>query len=191
MVHFFSFLGVGVLFLFFAFFIGVPTLLLSPSKFALFFTIGCCLVLSAFAALKGWRAQMAHMMARERLPFSAGESLLQQLAYYCVCGFIAWGQQHAGIGRVACFTGEAAPQAPGSWVCPTESCKASQQDSAAQGDHISTATHAVLQGFALRLPQRRVACAIVDGFVAVLPAGYNVPVQYCSSMRVDELSLEC
>jgi hypothetical protein len=72
MVHFFSFLGVGVLFLFFAFFIGVPTLLLSPSKFALFFTIGCCLVLSAFAALKGWRAQMAHMMARERLPFSAG-----------------------------------------------------------------------------------------------------------------------
>lgn len=72
MVHFFSFLGAGVLFLFFAFFIGLPTLLLSPSKFALFFTIGCCLVLSAFAALKGWRAQMQHMMARERLPFSAG-----------------------------------------------------------------------------------------------------------------------
>jgi hypothetical protein len=81
MVHFFSFLGVGVLFLFFAFFIGVPTLLLSPSKFALFFTIGCCLVLSAFAALKGWRAQMAHMMARERLPFSAGGcSSVQQCA---------------------------------------------------------------------------------------------------------------
>uniref|UniRef100_A0A383VCL2 Vesicle transport protein n=1 Tax=Tetradesmus obliquus TaxID=3088 RepID=A0A383VCL2_TETOB len=72
MVHFFSFLGVGVLFLFFAFFIGLPTLLLSPSKFALFFTIGCCLVLSAFAALKGWCAQMQHMMARERLLFSAG-----------------------------------------------------------------------------------------------------------------------
>eukprot|EP00882_Tetradesmus_deserticola_P020687 GHRQ01022351.1.p1 GENE.GHRQ01022351.1~~GHRQ01022351.1.p1 ORF type:complete len:240 (+),score=89.54 GHRQ01022351.1:175-894(+) len=72
MVHFFSFLGVGVLFLFLAFFIGLPTLLLSPSKFALFFTIGCCLVLSGFAALKGWRAQMQHMMARERLPFSAG-----------------------------------------------------------------------------------------------------------------------
>jgi hypothetical protein len=72
MINFFSFLGVGVLFLFFAFFIGLPTLLLSPSKFALFFTIGCCLVLSAFAALKGWRAQMQHMLARERLPFSAG-----------------------------------------------------------------------------------------------------------------------
>jgi hypothetical protein len=33
-----------------------------------------------------------------------------------------------GAGRVACFSGEAAPQAPASWVRPTRSCKASQQD---------------------------------------------------------------
>jgi hypothetical protein len=71
-VYFFSFMGAGVLFLFLAFFIGLPTLLLSPSKFALFFTIGCCMIMSGFAALKGWRSQMAHMMERERLPFSAG-----------------------------------------------------------------------------------------------------------------------
>eukprot|EP00878_Enallax_costatus_P037750 GHUV01042715.1.p1 GENE.GHUV01042715.1~~GHUV01042715.1.p1 ORF type:complete len:119 (-),score=30.74 GHUV01042715.1:469-825(-) len=77
LMHFFSFLAAGVLFLFLAFFIGLPALLLSPSKFALFFTIGCCLLLSAFAALKGWRAQMKHMLERERLPFSAG-ALAQQ-----------------------------------------------------------------------------------------------------------------
>jgi hypothetical protein len=34
--------------------------------------------------------------------------------------------QAPGIGRVACFTGEAAPQAPGSWVRPIESRMASQ-----------------------------------------------------------------
>eukprot|EP00879_Flechtneria_rotunda_P014986 GHRR01015659.1.p1 GENE.GHRR01015659.1~~GHRR01015659.1.p1 ORF type:complete len:189 (+),score=29.63 GHRR01015659.1:210-776(+) len=79
LVHFFSLLGVGVLFLILAFFVGLPTLLLSPSKFALFFTIGCCLVFSGFAALKGWRSQMKHMLQRERLPFSAGAFKEQQL----------------------------------------------------------------------------------------------------------------
>jgi hypothetical protein len=78
-VYFFSFLGGGVLFLFMAFFIGLPTLLLSPSKFALFFTLGCCFVMSGFASLKGWRSQMAHMLQRERLPFSAGG--------WCVCTY--------------------------------------------------------------------------------------------------------
>lgn len=72
LVHFGCLMGAGLLFLFFAVAIGLPTLLLSPSKFALFFSIGCCCVLSAFAALKGWRSQVAHMLARERLPFSAG-----------------------------------------------------------------------------------------------------------------------
>jgi len=78
MVYFFSFLGGGVLFLFMAFFIGLPTLLLSPSKFALFFTLGCCFVMSGFAALKGWRSQMSHMLQRERLPFSAGRAACLQ-----------------------------------------------------------------------------------------------------------------
>jgi hypothetical protein len=35
-----------------------------------------------------------------------------------------------GIGRVACFTGEAVPQAPGSWVRPAESCVVSQYNCA-------------------------------------------------------------
>ena len=64
--------GGGALFLFMAFFLFLPVLILSPSKFALSFTIGCCLIFSAFAALKGWRRQAAAMLARERLPFTAG-----------------------------------------------------------------------------------------------------------------------
>lgn len=86
LVYFFSFMGGGVLFLFMAFFIGLPTLLLSPSKFALFFTIGCCLIMSGFAALKGWRSQMAHMMQRERLPFSAGQWQVPCSCYASVLG---------------------------------------------------------------------------------------------------------
>ena len=55
--------GGGALFLFMAFFLFLPVLILSPSKFALSFTIGCCLIFSAFAALKGWRRQAAAMLA--------------------------------------------------------------------------------------------------------------------------------
>lgn len=96
MVYFFSFLGGGVLFLFMAFFIGLPTLLLSPSKFALFFTLGCCFVMSGFASLKGWRSQMAHMLQRERLPFSAG-------------GWCGWVGRAAAHGPQQCKLASRAP----------------------------------------------------------------------------------
>ncbi|KAI8467688.1 MAG: Got1/Sft2-like family-domain-containing protein [Monoraphidium minutum] len=72
LMYFFALLGGGMFFLFMAFFIFLPVIILAPSKFALAFTIGCCLVLSAFAALKGWRRQAALMLERERLPFTAG-----------------------------------------------------------------------------------------------------------------------
>lgn len=72
LIYFFSFLGGGLFFLFMAFFVFLPVIILAPSKFALAFTIGCCLVLSAFAALKGWKKQALHMLERERLPFTAG-----------------------------------------------------------------------------------------------------------------------
>lgn len=74
-MHFFCFLGTGLLFLALAVFVGLPTLLLSPSKFALLFSLGCAALLCAFAALKGWRAQLGAMLARDRLPFSAGAVL--------------------------------------------------------------------------------------------------------------------
>jgi hypothetical protein len=43
-----------------------------------------------------------------------------------------------GIGCVACFTGEAAPQAPGSYARVTATCVASQWDSASPGNHTRT-----------------------------------------------------
>ena len=69
---FFALAGGGAFFLFLALFVFLPVVILAPSKFAMAFTIGCCLVLSAFAALKGWRKQAAQMLARDRLPFTAG-----------------------------------------------------------------------------------------------------------------------
>jgi hypothetical protein len=64
--------GGGAFFLFLAIFVLLPAIAIAPSKFALAFTIGCCLVLSGFAALKGWRRQAAAMFARDRLPFTLG-----------------------------------------------------------------------------------------------------------------------
>jgi hypothetical protein len=72
LIYFCSLLAGGLFFLFLAFFVFLPVIILAPSKFALAFTIGNCLVLSAFAALKGWRKQAAQMLARDRLPFTAG-----------------------------------------------------------------------------------------------------------------------
>jgi hypothetical protein len=69
---FFALAGGGAFFLFMAFFLFLPVIILAPSKFALSFSLGCCLVLSGFAALKGWRRQAAQMLARDRLPFTAG-----------------------------------------------------------------------------------------------------------------------
>jgi len=65
-------LGAGGLFLAVAFFVCLPVVVLSPHKFALSFTVGCALVLAAFAALRGFRAQLSHMLSRDRLPLTAG-----------------------------------------------------------------------------------------------------------------------
>ncbi|CAM8955746.1 unnamed protein product [Rhodiola kirilowii] len=47
-------------------------MVLMPQKFALCFTIGCAFIIGAFFALKGPRNQLAHMISRERLPFTLG-----------------------------------------------------------------------------------------------------------------------
>jgi len=70
--YFAAFLGGGIFFLALAFTIALPVIVIAPAKFAFSFTVGCALIMSAFAALKGWRAQVNHMMQRERLPFSLG-----------------------------------------------------------------------------------------------------------------------
>ncbi len=69
---FFSFLAAGGVFLLLAFFIFLPVIILSPSKFALSFTLGCLFIMCGFSSLRGWKQQLAHMFSSERLPFSAG-----------------------------------------------------------------------------------------------------------------------
>ena len=63
--------GTGVLFLMASIFVFLPLLILSPSKFALTFSLGSGLILSSLGALKGWRTMGAHMLSRDRLPFTA------------------------------------------------------------------------------------------------------------------------
>ena len=72
MTMMFSFLAASALFLFLAFFLFLPTIILSPSKFALSFTLGSVCLMASFSALRGWRQQLAHMTTPERLPFSVG-----------------------------------------------------------------------------------------------------------------------
>eukprot|EP00899_Mesostigma_viride_P011725 jgi/Mesvir1/20553/Mv06230-RA.1 len=50
----------------------IPVLVISPQKFALFFTFGNISIMGSFFALKGPRMHLAHMLAKERRPFSAG-----------------------------------------------------------------------------------------------------------------------
>jgi len=72
LTYFAAFFGAGLFFLVIAFGIALPVIVLAPAKFAFSFTMGCGLIMSAFAALKGWKKQVSHMMEKERLPFSLG-----------------------------------------------------------------------------------------------------------------------
>ncbi|XP_058219105.1 protein transport protein SFT2-like isoform X2 [Rhododendron vialii] len=47
-------------------------IVLVPQKFALCFTLGCCLIIGSFFALKGLKNQLEHMLSKERLPFTLG-----------------------------------------------------------------------------------------------------------------------
>jgi hypothetical protein len=58
-------------FFFMAFIIGLPVVVIRPSKFALCFTVGSIMYMSSFALLKGPEVHLRSMMSRERLPFSA------------------------------------------------------------------------------------------------------------------------
>ncbi|KAF9431769.1 protein transport protein sft2 [Entomortierella beljakovae] len=53
-----------------AFFVGLPLLLLKPSKFATSFTLGSLLLMASFALLRGPTAHLKALISRERLPFT-------------------------------------------------------------------------------------------------------------------------
>jgi hypothetical protein len=69
---FFIMIAAGSFFIFMAFFMFLPVIVLVPQKFAISFTIGSIFIVGSFFALKGPKAQFYHMISKERWPFTAG-----------------------------------------------------------------------------------------------------------------------
>ena len=70
--YFAAFLGGGLLALAMALFVFLPVIIIAPAKFASAFTLGSALIMGSFFALKGFKAQLAHMLDKDRLLFSIG-----------------------------------------------------------------------------------------------------------------------
>lgn len=70
LLYFGLFLASGVFFIFIAFTLFLPVMVIMPQKFALCFTLGCGFIIGSFFALKGPKYQLAHMLSKERLPFT-------------------------------------------------------------------------------------------------------------------------
>ncbi|OVA05113.1 Vesicle transport protein [Macleaya cordata] len=72
LMYFGLLLATGVFFIFIAFTMFLPVMVLMPQKFAICFTLGCTFIIGSFFALKGPKNQLAHMSSKERLPFTLG-----------------------------------------------------------------------------------------------------------------------
>ncbi|GFY97672.1 protein transport protein SFT2-like [Actinidia eriantha] len=72
LMYFGLLLATGAFFIFIAFTMFLPVMVLMPQKFAICFTIGCALIIGSFFALKGPKNQFEHMSSKERLPFTLG-----------------------------------------------------------------------------------------------------------------------
>ncbi|PIA58340.1 hypothetical protein AQUCO_00500338v1 [Aquilegia coerulea] len=72
LMYFGLLLATGVFFVFIAFTMFLPVMVLMPQKFAICFTLGCAFIIGSFFALKGPKNQLAHMISKERLPFTLG-----------------------------------------------------------------------------------------------------------------------
>ncbi|KAJ8748196.1 hypothetical protein K2173_000604 [Erythroxylum novogranatense] len=71
-MYFAMLLAAGVFFIFIAFTMFLPVMVLVPQKFAICFTIGSAFIIASFFPLKGPRNQISHMISKERLPFTLG-----------------------------------------------------------------------------------------------------------------------
>ncbi|KAL1188418.1 hypothetical protein V5N11_027476 [Cardamine amara subsp. amara] len=65
-------LASGAFFIFIAFTMFLPVMVLMPQKFAICFTLGCGFIIGSFFALRGPQNQLTHMSSRERLPLTLG-----------------------------------------------------------------------------------------------------------------------
>ncbi|KAF5727885.1 hypothetical protein HS088_TW21G00024 [Tripterygium wilfordii] len=70
LMYFGLFLATGVFFVFIAFTMFLPVMVLMPQKFAICFTLGCGFIIGSFFALRGPKNQLQHMTSEERLPFT-------------------------------------------------------------------------------------------------------------------------
>lgn len=90
-LYFGLFLAVGIFFIFIAFTMFLPVIVLVPQKFAICFTIGCALTVGSFFALKGPKNQLAHMFSKEVaylvsiILYRFSLNLLQRLSMYTQC----------------------------------------------------------------------------------------------------------
>ncbi|CBK20525.2 uncharacterized protein [Blastocystis hominis] len=58
----------ALLFFFIAYFIGIPTLLFRPVKFAMSFTMGSLMTMLTIASIRGYSAYVNSMLQKDRLP---------------------------------------------------------------------------------------------------------------------------
>ncbi|GMN59164.1 hypothetical protein TIFTF001_028248 [Ficus carica] len=72
LMYFGLLLASGVFFVFLAFTMFLPVMVIMPQKFAICFTLGCAFIIGSFFALKGPKNQFVHMSSKERLPFTLG-----------------------------------------------------------------------------------------------------------------------
>jgi len=78
-------------FFFMAFTVGMPVIVIRPSKFALCFTVGSLMFMSSFALLKGPTAHLKSMVTLDRLPFTVsyvGSMLLTLYAALVVRSYV-------------------------------------------------------------------------------------------------------
>ncbi|EPS59015.1 hypothetical protein M569_15796, partial [Genlisea aurea] len=72
LLYFGLLLATGFFFVFLAFSMFLPVIVLMPQKFAICFTLGCSSIIGSFFALRGPKNQFIHMSSKERLPFTVG-----------------------------------------------------------------------------------------------------------------------
>ncbi|WVZ66892.1 hypothetical protein U9M48_016052 [Paspalum notatum var. saurae] len=69
LMYFGLFLATGIFFVFIAFALFLPVMVIMPQKFAICFTLGCALIIASLFALKGPANQLAHMTSKETTGF--------------------------------------------------------------------------------------------------------------------------
>jgi hypothetical protein len=70
-MYFGLFLASGIFFVFIAFTLFLPVMVIMPQKFAISFTLGCALIITSLFALKGPANQFAHMTSKEVTQFTS------------------------------------------------------------------------------------------------------------------------